>query len=62
MEAALTGGGLLLRWDGMKWEPKKAMKSQPMSILRSRNLPASAVESVKVDILIKDLYCNIVMM
>ena len=46
MEAALTGGGLLLRWDGMRWEPKKAMKSQPINILRSRNLPALAVECV----------------
>jgi len=36
---------LLLRW--MRWEPRRVMNKQPMNTLESRNLPASAVESVK---------------
>jgi putative transposase len=27
---------LLLRWNGMKWEPKRAMNSQPMNTLKAR--------------------------
>jgi hypothetical protein len=37
---------LLLRWNGMRWEPKRAVNSLPMRALRSKNLPALAVESV----------------
>jgi IS605 OrfB family transposase len=40
----LHGGGvngvvahpLLLRWNGMKWEPKRAMNNQPMNALEAR--------------------------
>jgi putative transposase len=38
---------LLLRWNGMKWKPKKGNKQPTNEHLRSKNLPASAVESVK---------------
>jgi len=27
---------LLLRWNGMKWEPKRAMNNQPMKTLEAR--------------------------
>jgi hypothetical protein len=27
---------LLLGWDGMKWEPKRAMNNQPMKTLEAR--------------------------
>jgi putative transposase len=27
---------LLLRWSGMKWEPKRAMNNQPMNTLEAR--------------------------
>ncbi|MGC8849615.1 MAG: zinc ribbon domain-containing protein [Candidatus Bathyarchaeia archaeon] len=27
---------LLLRWNGMRWEPKRAMNNQPMSTLEAR--------------------------
>ena len=32
------GGGtpLLLRWNGMRWEPKRAMNNQPMNTLEAR--------------------------
>jgi len=33
---------LLLRWNGMRWEPKRAMNNQPMNTLRSKNLPTSS--------------------
>ena len=26
---------LLLRWDGMRWEPRRAMNNQPMNILEA---------------------------
>jgi transposase len=50
----LHGGGvngvvahpLLLRWNGMRWEPRRAMNNQPVKRPRSKNLPALAVESV----------------
>ncbi|MEM3602696.1 MAG: transposase, partial [Candidatus Bathyarchaeia archaeon] len=38
---------LLLRWNGMMWKPKRAMNNRADENLRSKNLPASAVESVK---------------
>ena len=43
--AALRNGGvaigvvahpLLLRWDGMKWEPRRAMNNRPMNTLEAR--------------------------
>ncbi|MCW4008567.1 MAG: transposase [Candidatus Bathyarchaeota archaeon] len=37
---------LLLRWNGMMWKPKRAMNNRADENLRSKNLPASAVESV----------------
>ncbi|MBS7627562.1 transposase [Candidatus Bathyarchaeota archaeon] len=37
---------MLLRWNGMRWEPKTAMNNRADENLRSKNLPASAVESV----------------
>ena len=27
---------LLLRWNGMRWEPRRAMNNQPMNILEAR--------------------------
>jgi hypothetical protein len=27
---------LLLRWDGMRWEPKRAVNNQPMNTLEAR--------------------------
>ena len=33
---------LLLRWNGMKWEPRRAMNNRPMKILEARISPASA--------------------
>ncbi|MBS7618050.1 transposase [Candidatus Bathyarchaeota archaeon] len=39
---------LLLRWNGMRWKPKRAMNNRADENPRSRNLPASAVESVKM--------------
>ncbi|MGC8937185.1 MAG: hypothetical protein ACP5KV_07500, partial [Candidatus Methanomethylicaceae archaeon] len=27
---------LLLRWDGMRWEPKRAMNNQPMNTIEAR--------------------------
>ena len=30
---------LLLRWNGMKWEPKRAMNNQPMNTLEARISP-----------------------
>lgn len=38
---------LLLRWNGMMWEPKRAVNNRADENLRSKNLPALAVESVK---------------
>jgi len=38
---------LLLRWNGMRWEPKRGNEQPTNEHPRSRNLPASAVESVK---------------
>jgi hypothetical protein len=29
---------LLLRWNGMRWEPRRAMNNQPMNILEARIL------------------------
>jgi len=29
---------LLLRWDGMRWEPRRAMNNQPMNTLEARIL------------------------
>lgn len=47
--AALHSGGcqalgvmahpLLLRWNGVRWEPKRAMNNQPMKTLEARDLP-----------------------
>jgi len=37
---------LLLRWDGMRWEPRRAMKNRSMITLEARIFSASAVESV----------------
>jgi len=34
---------LLLRWNGMRWEPKRAMNNQPMNTLEARIPQASAV-------------------
>jgi hypothetical protein len=37
MEIALTGNAaLLLRWNGMRWEPKRAVNSLPMRALEAR--------------------------
>lgn len=53
--AALRNGGtaiwvmahpLLLRWDGMRWEPKRAVNTGLVNILRSKNLPVFSGESV----------------
>jgi len=33
---------LLLRWNGMKWEPKRAMNTRPMKTLEARISPSSA--------------------
>ncbi|MEM3449536.1 MAG: zinc ribbon domain-containing protein, partial [Nitrososphaerota archaeon] len=38
---------LLLRWNGTMWEPKRAVNNRADENLRSKNLPALAVESVK---------------
>ncbi|MEM2352543.1 MAG: transposase, partial [Thermoproteota archaeon] len=38
---------LLLRWNGVMWKPKRAMNNRADENLRSKNLPASAVGSVK---------------
>jgi len=38
---------LLLRWNGMRWEPKKGNEQPTNERPRSKNLPALAVESVK---------------
>lgn len=40
---------LLLRWNGMMWEPKRIMNNRADENLRSKNPPALAVESVKPD-------------
>jgi transposase len=37
---------LLLRLDGMKWEPRRAMNNRSNEHSRSRNLPTLVVESV----------------
>jgi len=37
---------LLLRWNGMRWEPRRAMNNRPNEHSRSKNLPTSVVESV----------------
>jgi putative transposase len=38
---------LLLRWNGMRWEPKRAMNNRSNEHSRSKNLPTLVVESVK---------------
>jgi len=38
---------LLLRWNGMRWEPRRAMNDGTDERLRSKNLPNLVVESVK---------------
>jgi len=38
---------LLLKWNGMMWEPKRAMNNRADENLRSKNLPFSAAKSVK---------------
>jgi hypothetical protein len=51
----LHGGGvngvvahpLLLRWNGMRWKPRRADEQPTNEHPRSKNLPALAVESVK---------------
>jgi putative transposase len=50
----LNGGGvngevahpLLLRWDGMRWEPRRGYEQPTNEHPRSKNLPTSVVESV----------------
>ncbi|MBS7250477.1 MAG: hypothetical protein KIH08_07790 [Candidatus Freyarchaeota archaeon] len=44
----LVAQPLLLRWNGVKWEPKKGRERPTNEHPRSKNLPALAVESVKV--------------
>jgi putative transposase len=38
---------LLLRWNGMRWEPRRAMNNRSNEHSRSKNLPTLVVESVK---------------
>ncbi|RLF34993.1 MAG: hypothetical protein DRN03_05930 [Thermoplasmata archaeon] len=33
---------LLLRWNGMKWEPRRAVNTRPMKTLEARISPSSA--------------------
>jgi len=47
MPIGVVAHPLLLRWNGMKWEPKRAMSHKPMKTLEAGIPPALAVESVK---------------
>jgi hypothetical protein len=37
----------LLRWNGMRWEPKRAMNNRPMNTLEAKISTSEVVESVK---------------
>ena len=39
---------LLLRWNGMRWEPKRAVNTRPMNALEAKISTTSVVESVKL--------------
>jgi len=39
MPIGVVAHPLLLRWNGMKWEPRRAMNNRPNESLRSKNLP-----------------------
>ncbi|MEM3563706.1 MAG: transposase [Candidatus Jordarchaeaceae archaeon] len=45
----LVAQPLLLRWNGMSWEPKKGNEQQTNEHFRSKNLPTLVVESVNPD-------------
>lgn len=39
---------MLLRWSGVRWGPRRVMNNRADENLRGKDLPALAVESVKI--------------